>query len=95
MKLLQNKKVLIIDKRNHTVYVKETTTDTGEPYYPVLNDKNKELYAKYHKMAEEEGKNIHFNGRLASYKYFNMDQAIDNALQFFMWLWAGLKSTAQ
>ena len=39
---------------DHTVYVKETTTDIGEPYYPVLNDKNKELYNKYQKMAEEE-----------------------------------------
>ena len=31
-------------KSNHTAYVKETTTDKGEPYYPVLNDRNKELY---------------------------------------------------
>lgn len=70
-------------KSDHTVYVKETTTDTGEPYYPVLNDKNKELYKKYQTMAEEEGKNIHFLGRLASYKYFNMDQAIKNSLNYF------------
>ena len=68
---------------DHTVYVTETTTDTGEPYYPVLNDKNKELYAKYQKMAEEEGENIHFIGRLASYKYFNMDQAIKNSLDYY------------
>ena len=68
---------------NHTVYVKETTTDIGEPYYPVLNDKNKELYKKYQKMAENESKNIHFIGRLASYKYFNMDQAIKNSLDYF------------
>ena len=70
-------------KSDHTVYVKETTTDTGEPYYPVLNDKNKELYAKYQKMAEKEEKNIHFIGRLASYKYFNMDQAIKNSLDYY------------
>ena len=68
---------------DHTVYVKETTTDKGEPYYPVLNDKNKELYEKYQKMAEEEGENIHFLGRLASYKYFNMDQAIKNSLDYY------------
>jgi UDP-galactopyranose mutase len=67
----------------HTVYVKETTTDTGEPYYPVLNDRNKELYEKYKKKAENEGDNIHFIGRLASYKYFNMDQAIKNSLDYF------------
>jgi UDP-galactopyranose mutase len=70
-------------KSDHTVYVKETTTDKGEPYYPVLNDKNKELYKKYQKMAEEEGENIHFIGRLASYKYFNMDQAIKNSLDYY------------
>ena len=70
-------------KSDHTVYVKETTTDTGEPYYPVLNERNKELYKKYQKMAEEEGENIHFLGRLASYKYFNMDQAIKNSLDYY------------
>ena len=68
---------------DHTIYVKETTTDKGEPYYPVLNDKNKELYEKYQKSAEEEGENIHFLGRLASYKYFNMDQAIKNSLDYY------------
>ena len=70
-------------KSDHTVYVKETTSDKGEPYYPVLNDKNKELYKKYQKMAGEEGENIHFIGRLASYKYFNMDQAIKNSLDYY------------
>ena len=70
-------------KSDHTIYVKETTTDKGEPYYPVLNDRNIKLYAQYHKMAEEEGDNIHFIGRLASYKYFNMDQAIRNSLDYY------------
>ena len=70
-------------KSDHTIYVKETTTHKGEPYYPVLNDKNKILYKKYQYMANNEGKNIHFIGRLASYKYFNMDQAIKNALDYF------------
>ena len=70
-------------KSEHTVYIKETTTDTGEPYYPVINDRNKELYKRYQKLAEKEGKNIHFIGRLASYKYFNMDQAIRNSLDYF------------
>ena len=68
---------------NHTVLVKETTTHDGEPYYPVLNDRNKELYQKYQEMTQLEGENIHFLGRLASYKYFNMDQAIKNSLNYF------------
>ncbi len=67
----------------HTVIVKETSTATGEPYYPVLNKKNTNLYHKYLEMAHQENSNIHFIGRLASYKYFNMDQAIRNALDYF------------
>ena len=69
-------------KSDHTIIVRETTTDSGDPYYPVLNDWNKKLYEKYKSMAKNE-KNIHFIGRLASYKYFNMDQAIRNALDYF------------
>ena len=43
------------------------------------------LYKKYKKLAEYEETNNHvfFVGRLANYKYFNMDEAIANALQFF------------
>ena len=69
----------------HTIIVGETTNDKGEPYYPVPNKKNLELYEKYKKLANEEQKNnkIFFVGRLANYKYFNMDQAIENALNFF------------
>jgi len=66
----------------HTVIVSETTTDKGEPYYPIPNCRNMELYEKYKKMAEEE-KNVFFLGRLANYKYFNMDEAIKNSLDFF------------
>lgn len=69
----------------HTITVGETTNDEGEPYYPVPNERNLTLYQKYKEMADKEqaeGK-IFFVGRLANYKYFNMDQAIDNALEFF------------
>ena len=69
-------------KSLHTVIVKETSKDNGDPYYPVLNNRNKELYQQYQEMTKNE-KNIHFIGRLASYKYFNMDQAIKNALDYF------------
>jgi len=65
-----------------TVIVKEITTDSGEPYYPVPNKKNMNLYEKYRELAIRE-KNIHFLGRLANYKYFNMDTAILNALEYF------------
>ena len=62
--------------------LQEYSTDVGDPYYPVPNPRNQELYAKYQRLAEQE-EGVTFVGRLASYKYFNMDQAILNALEFF------------
>ena len=72
-------------KSDYTITVKEYSTDKGDPYYPVPNPKNHELYKKYQELAtkEEKEKNVYFVGRLASYKYFNMDAAIDNALDMF------------
>ena len=68
----------------HTIIVTEKTKDNGEPYYPIPNKKNLQLYEKYKKLAEKEEKNnVYFLGRLANYKYFNMDAAIENALYFF------------
>ena len=69
---------------NDTIIVYETTNDKGEPFYPVPNKKNLDLYEKYKVLAKmEEDKNIFFVGRLANYKYFNMDEAIANSLDFF------------
>jgi len=65
-----------------TVIYREYSTDEGDPYYPVPNPRNQELYAKYQALAEKEP-GVTFVGRLASYKYFNMDQAILNALELF------------
>ncbi len=50
-----------------------------EPYYPVNDKRNTELYAKYKQMAENE-KKIIFAGRLGEYKYYDMDQVIAAAL---------------
>jgi len=65
-----------------TTVVKETSSSEGEPYYPVPNPANQELYERYRELAEKESA-VCFVGRLASYKYFNMDQAILNALEMF------------
>jgi len=65
-----------------TLIAKETSSSEGEPYYPVPNPKNNELYERYRALAEKE-EGVCFVGRLASYKYFNMDQAILNALEIF------------
>ena len=68
----------------HTIIVTEKPKDEGDPYYPVPNKRNLELYEKYKELAKnEEKKNVYFLGRLANYKYFNMDAAIENALDFF------------
>lgn len=69
-------------KSEKTTIVKEYTTNEGEPYYPVLNDRNREIYNKY-KLEAEKHPQIHFVGRLANYKYFNMDEAFKNALDLF------------
>uniref|UniRef100_A0A6C0I488 UDP-galactopyranose mutase C-terminal domain-containing protein n=1 Tax=viral metagenome TaxID=1070528 RepID=A0A6C0I488_9ZZZZ len=71
-------------KSEDTVVVYENTNDFGEPFYPVPNKKNLDLYEKYKTLAkDEESKNVFFVGRLANYKYFNMDEAIHNGLDFF------------
>ena len=66
----------------HTTIVREYSTDVGDPYYPVPNKRNMDLYEQYKILAENEP-NVYFVGRLANYKYFNMDQAILNAIEFF------------
>lgn len=69
-------------KSDKTVYFIERSKDGGEPYYPVPNQVNKDLYKRYQEMAEKE-EGVTFVGRLANYKYFNMDDAILNALELF------------
>jgi UDP-galactopyranose mutase len=69
-------------KHPKTTIVKEYTTDNGEPYYPVPNPKNQEIYERYRKEAEKLT-NVYFVGRLANYKYFNMDEAFKNALELY------------
>ncbi len=51
-----------------------------EAYYPVNNEKNQVLYQKYVNLAKKE-KNIIFGGRLAEYKYYDMDKVIESALK--------------
>jgi UDP-galactopyranose mutase len=69
-------------KHAKTTIVKEYTTDHGEPYYPVPNARNQAIYEKYRKEAAKLT-DIYFVGRLANYKYFNMDEAFKNALDLF------------
>ena len=51
-----------------------------EPYYPVYDEKNTALYAKYKELAEKE-ENVIFGGRLGLYRYMDMHHVVDAALQ--------------
>lgn len=65
-----------------TVISKEYSSEWhpgDEPYYPVNNEKNTQLFNQYKQLAEQE-KHVIFGGRLGEYKYFDMDQVINNAL---------------
>jgi UDP-galactopyranose mutase len=69
----------------HTVISYEYPKVEGDPYYPVPNQKNDELYQQYKNLADEEtaNSNVWFAGRLAQYTYMNTDEAIEVALQTF------------
>lgn len=54
----------------------------GSPYYPVPKPENMELYQKYARLAEKET-GVHFMGRLGSYRYYNMDQVVAQALTLY------------
>lgn len=50
-----------------------------EPYYPINNDRNNDMYIKYKELADKE-ENVIFGGRLAEYKYYDMHNVIEQAL---------------
>ena len=65
-----------------TVITKEypaTWNKGNEPYYPINDEKNNEIYEKYRQLAEQE-KSVIFGGRLAQYKYYDMHHVIEQAL---------------
>jgi UDP-galactopyranose mutase len=65
-----------------TSIVYEYPCAEGDPYYPVPRPENADLYRKYRTLAEQtEG--VHFVGRLATYRYYNMDQVVAQALALF------------
>ena len=59
----------------------EYKADETEPYYPVNDDENTKIYKKYKKLSDKE-KDVYFGGRLAEYKYYDMHQVIESALDF-------------
>ena len=60
----------------------EYPTDIGDPYYPVPQPQNAVLYKKYEELARRRS-DVWFVGRLATYRYYNMDQVVGQALATF------------
>lgn len=72
-------------QQNKTVISKEYSTEWHEglePFYPVNDAKNAEVYRKYRELAETQDKVI-FGGRLAEYKYYDMDDVIEKCMKYW------------
>jgi UDP-galactopyranose mutase len=65
-----------------TTVVYEYPKSEGDPYYPVPRAENAELYRKYQMLASATP-GVHFAGRLGTYKYYNMDQVVAQALKLY------------
>lgn len=75
-------KKLTGQQNDKTTILKEYPSGEGEPYYPFPTKEHKEHFAKYKKDMEAEEKVI-FLGRLAQYRYYNMDAVVRSALDIF------------
>jgi UDP-galactopyranose mutase len=66
----------------NSTLVYEFPKGDGDPYYPVLNPETAEIYKRYKALADATP-DVHFVGRLATYKYYNMDQVVAQSLAEF------------
>ena len=75
-------KYLTGQKHSKTSIVYEYPQAEGDPYYPIPRPENAEIYKKYQQLANAMT-NTYFTGRLATYKYYNMDQVVAQSLSLF------------
>ena len=75
-------KYLTGQEHKKTSIVYEFPQAAGDPYYPIPRKENAEIYAKYKTLADARS-DVHFVGRLATYKYYNMDQIVAQALMTY------------
>lgn len=75
-------KYLTGQAHKQTSIVYEYPQSEGDPYYPIPRPENADIYAKYKALADAET-GVHFVGRLATYKYYNMDQVVAQALTLY------------
>jgi len=69
-------------KHPRTTIVREYPTDSGDPFYPIPRPLNQALYEKY-RLEAERLQDVFFLGRLAQYRYLNMDEVVALALELF------------
>ena len=75
-------KYLTGQEHHKTSVVYEYPRADGDPYYPVPRPENAAMYRQYHALADATA-GVHFSGRLATYKYYNMDQVVAQSLTLF------------
>ncbi len=86
-------KALTGQRHPKTTIAREYPRAEGEPYYPIPRPENRERYARYAHRAERE-RHVTFVGRLAEYRYYNIDQVVGSALQAFESLATGREPEA-
>ena len=77
-----------------TALTYEYPSDEGDPYYPVPNAENQALFKRYEALSQRET-DVWFVGRLATYRYYNMDQIVGQALATFRRIDAALREEGQ
>lgn len=75
-------KYLTGQEHGRTTLVYEYAQAVGDPYYPVPRPENAALYKRYQELAAATPQ-VHFLGRLGTYKYYNMDQVVAQALTLY------------
>jgi len=81
-------KYLTGQEHQKTTLVYEYPQAEGDPYYPIPRPENAALYRRYQALADQT-KGVHFLGRLGTYKYYNMDQCVAQALAYYRKVLAG------
>ena len=83
-RIIEHKHFALDSESPNTIITKEYPSNydgSNEPYYPINDKQNSELYKKYKTISKSE-KHVVFGGRLAEYRYYDMHQVIASALKF-------------
>lgn len=76
-------KYLTGQRHSWTTIMREYPVADGEPYYPIPRPANQEMYQKYYEEVQKLSGKIWFIGRLAEYRYYNMDVVVEKAIKVF------------